>query len=317
MKESTTKLEESKPSLVSNDTSGLTTSSVAAKLDFNRPHRYVDVGHSELAYWKVGAGPDIVLVHGWPLHSATYRNIAPIVAKHFTCHLFDFPGAGKTKTGPNAHFGIVEHAKTLHHAIKKVGITHFGLVGHDSGAAIMQYVAAEVSTSVFGLVIANTEIPNFQSPMLKLLLGIGSIPVAANLFFLSLRFKALRNSIFGFGSCFHDTSLIDGEFGYWFGKPLYENSTTRQGQGALLKKVEKSEIDQLAQVQAQISAPVQFLWGDKDIYFPIKEAKKMTSRFKGGAEFHTFKSGRLFMHEEFSERFATMASEFFSRALRD
>src|SRR5262245_22432532 len=50
------------------------------------PDAFIDVGHSRLAYRRFGRGPDVVLVHGWPLHSATFRCVVPMLANDFTLH---------------------------------------------------------------------------------------------------------------------------------------------------------------------------------------------------------------------------------------
>ena len=65
-----------------------------ASLAFRKPHSYVDAGTERLAYWRFGRGPDVVLIHGWPLHSATFRRIVPAFAPQLTVHLFDLPGTG-------------------------------------------------------------------------------------------------------------------------------------------------------------------------------------------------------------------------------
>ena len=41
------------------------------------PTARVDLGHSKVAYYRFGSGPDLVFVHGWPLHAATFRKIVP------------------------------------------------------------------------------------------------------------------------------------------------------------------------------------------------------------------------------------------------
>ena len=85
------------------------------------PHDFVDIGHSQLAYWQYGQGPDLVLVHGWPLHSATYRYLLPHLSRHYRCHLFDLPGTGQTRTGASAPFGIHAHGESLMKAIRAKG----------------------------------------------------------------------------------------------------------------------------------------------------------------------------------------------------
>src|SRR5262245_49620105 len=61
------------------------------------PTERIDVGHSRVAYYRFGSGPDLVFVHGWPLHAATFRKVVPELATAFTCHLIDLPGAGQTR----------------------------------------------------------------------------------------------------------------------------------------------------------------------------------------------------------------------------
>jgi pimeloyl-ACP methyl ester carboxylesterase len=46
----------------------------AADLFRHAPDRFLDVGGGgEVAYRRVGVGPDVLFVHGWPVSSATFR----------------------------------------------------------------------------------------------------------------------------------------------------------------------------------------------------------------------------------------------------
>ena len=47
--------------------------SEAADLFRTPPLRFLDVGGAEVAYRRVGSGPDVLFVHGWPVNSATFR----------------------------------------------------------------------------------------------------------------------------------------------------------------------------------------------------------------------------------------------------
>src|SRR5262245_65264345 len=91
-----------------------------ASAAFARPHEYVAVSHGRLAYWRFGRGPDVVFVHGWPLHSATFRGIVPALARSFTLHLLDLPGTGHSEwDGP---IDLASHAVTLRSAIDALGL---------------------------------------------------------------------------------------------------------------------------------------------------------------------------------------------------
>lgn len=41
-----------------------------------------------------GAGPDLVMLHGWAMHSGIWSGVRERLAQHFRLHLVDFPGHG-------------------------------------------------------------------------------------------------------------------------------------------------------------------------------------------------------------------------------
>ncbi|MCW9029547.1 MAG: pimeloyl-ACP methyl ester esterase BioH [Kangiella sp.] len=43
-----------------------------------------------------GQGPDLVLLHGWGLHSGIWEMLADDLAEHFTLHMIDLPGFGRS-----------------------------------------------------------------------------------------------------------------------------------------------------------------------------------------------------------------------------
>jgi pimeloyl-[acyl-carrier protein] methyl ester esterase len=45
---------------------------------------------------KMGQGPDLVLLHGWSMHSAVWHDLAKSLAEKFTLHLVDLPGHGQS-----------------------------------------------------------------------------------------------------------------------------------------------------------------------------------------------------------------------------
>ncbi|MBS0590439.1 MAG: pimeloyl-ACP methyl ester esterase BioH [Proteobacteria bacterium] len=42
----------------------------------------------------VGAGPDLVLIHGWAMHGGIFAPLTPLLAERFRVHLVDLPGHG-------------------------------------------------------------------------------------------------------------------------------------------------------------------------------------------------------------------------------
>lgn len=48
-----------------------------------------------------GSGPDLVLLHGWGMHSAVWQAVLPVFEKFYTVHAIDLPGHG-VNAGVNA-----------------------------------------------------------------------------------------------------------------------------------------------------------------------------------------------------------------------
>ena len=70
------------------------TAAAASDLFRREPDRFLDIGpgKGQAAYRRVGSGPDVLFVHGWPVTSATFRLLLPHLVDHVTCHLDRPPG---------------------------------------------------------------------------------------------------------------------------------------------------------------------------------------------------------------------------------
>lgn len=53
---------------------------------------------------RSGSGADLVLLHGWGLHSGAWDEVAPLLARRFRVHAVDLPGHGLSATMHGASF---------------------------------------------------------------------------------------------------------------------------------------------------------------------------------------------------------------------
>jgi len=278
------------------------------------PERFIDVGHSRLAYWRFGRGPDVVFVHGWPLSSATFRRVIARLADGFTCHCFDLPGAGKTETGPDAPVDLIGHASTLRSAIDALGLGDYAFVAHDSGGFVARFVAAE-DPRVRGLVMANTEIPGHTPWLVAVYALLARIPGGGRLLLGMLRSRAVRTSALGFGGCFEDVRYGEGEFKELFVDPLLVAGPVADGALKLLRNTRPSDMAKLGPVHGKIKAPVKLVWGPDDPFFPIGRARKMLASFAGPASLDEVPGAKLFPHEDRPADFVASARPFLSGCL--
>lgn len=277
----------------------------------NPPTDWLDVGHSQLAYRSFGSGPDIVFIHGWPLSSATFRHAIAPLAERYTCHVFDLPGAGQTKCTSDTPIDLSSHAATVRSAINVLGLERFGLVAHDSGAVIARLVAADAGDRVSGLVASGTEIPGHRPWLVALYVQSARLPGGAAMLRWLMKSRLVRRSFLGFGGCFHDLSLADGDFHDFFVRPFIESAAVGSGQIQLLKNLDWSIIDGLQAVHQRITAPVRLIWGADDPLFPAGLARQMLRQFPAGGDFVEIPRSKLFVHEERPNEFALHTREFF------
>jgi pimeloyl-ACP methyl ester carboxylesterase len=276
--------------------------------------RFLDVGRLRIAYRREGRGPDVVFVHGWPLHSATWRHVVPRLAESFTCHLVDLPGTGRTDAPADHVIDFRSHAAAVRGAIDALGLSRVALLAHDSGGVVARLVAAD-DARVAALVLEGTEIPGHRPPVFATMLAALSLPGAASVLRASMRLGPIRRSRLGFGGCFTDPAYVEGDFRSLFVDPLVSDAKVADGHMRLVRSLDWADVDALVDVHARIRAKVQLVWGAEDPFFPLPVAEKMAPQFAGGAELRVIPRAKLFAHEDHPDAFAAHVAPFLRAAL--
>ncbi len=269
------------------------------------PGRWLDIGGGRVASWRFGRGPDVLFVHGWPIHAATFRRIVPHLAGTFTCHLVDLPGAGHSRPGPGAPIGLLEHATTVRAAADALGLEDYAIVAHDSGGFVARHVTAD-DGRVRGLVLGGTEIPGHMPWLIAMYAMIARMPGGARLVQSVLRSRTLRTSRLGFAGCFEDARYGEGEFHELFVEPLLRSRERSDDALELLRGIGSDVMNELREVHRQITVPVDLVWGVDDPFFPLPKARKMMSQFGGPTALHEIPKAKLFAHEDHPEEFASI-----------
>lgn len=268
----------------------------AADLFRHAPDRLLDVGAGEVAYRKVGTGPDVLFVHGWPVSGATFRTLLPHLAPHVTCHLIDLPGAGDSRFGPDTPLSIQRHIVSVRRVVDVLALDDLVVVGHDSGGLIARH-ALGGDPRVRGLGLIDTELPPGPGLRLRLLLGTRHLPgLGAGLGWIAGR-RRWRGSRLVLGGAFADRSLLDGEFDEFFLRPLHRHAERRRAAAQFLRSFDLRLVQQLSEVHARIRVPVQLVWGAEDAFFPLAQVEQAVATFPD-ADLAVIPDAGLFSHEE-------------------
>ncbi|MGA9754059.1 MAG: alpha/beta hydrolase [Desulfobaccales bacterium] len=121
--------------LISLILSCLALSSQAAELPKSAESHFAQVNGIRLHYVKMGKGPLLVLLHGWPQTWYEWHKVMPALAGKFTVVAPDLRGLGlseKTQTGYDKHT-IANDVAAL---IKHLGAGSAMVVGHDMGGKV-------------------------------------------------------------------------------------------------------------------------------------------------------------------------------------
>lgn len=272
------------------------TNDEAANLFRREPDRWIDVGAGEVAYRRVGHGPDVLFVHGWPVSSATFRLLLPHLCEHVTCHLVDLPGAGDSRYTNTTPLSIDNHIHAVRRVVDELGLDRFAVVGHDSGGLVARHaLAGDRRVRAWGLI--DTEQPHGPSARFRMFLAGRHVPGYGSALGWIAGRRRLRRSSLVLGGAFVDRALLDGEFDEFFLAPLRTSPEHRRATTMLLRSFDYRYFRELGELHARIDQPVQLVWGAHDPFFPLAWAREMAATFSD-ASLHVVTDASLFAHEE-------------------
>ncbi|WP_260739555.1 alpha/beta fold hydrolase [Tunturiibacter lichenicola] len=118
-----------------------------------------EVHGQKIHYLRAGAGPALVLVHGYPESSLTWRKVMPELAKRFTVIAPDTRGTGQSSVAEA--FSIEDVADDVYELVKALGFTKVRLVGQDFGVQVVSAYAAKHRDEVSALVVMESPLIGF------------------------------------------------------------------------------------------------------------------------------------------------------------
>ena len=124
-------------------------------------HRYAQVNGTYIHYVIGGAGPAVVLLHGWPYTWALWRKLMPLLAQAgFTVIAPDLRGLGDSAKaeGGYAKTNVAEDVRQI---VKSHSFETINLAGVDIGTMVAYAYASRHPGEVRRLVLAESLIPGF------------------------------------------------------------------------------------------------------------------------------------------------------------
>lgn len=104
---------------------------------------------------RLGSGPALLLLHGTGASTHSWRDLAPMLAEHFTVLAPDLPGHGFTGAPPRHRMSLPGMARLVSGLLHRLDVAPALAVGHSAGAAVLARMSLEGLSRPRGLVGLN------------------------------------------------------------------------------------------------------------------------------------------------------------------
>lgn len=109
----------------------------------------VSVRNTDIYYSSKGAGPALVLLHGFLEDSSIFEHYQEVLSSKFCVVLVDLPGHGKSGTQGYVH-SMDAMADCVHAVLLELNITTCMIVGHSMGGYVALAFAAQYGSKLVG-----------------------------------------------------------------------------------------------------------------------------------------------------------------------
>jgi haloalkane dehalogenase len=144
--------------------------------------RWAEVEGCTVHYVDEGSGPPLLMLHGNPTWSFTWRDVIKGVSDRYRCIALDYPGFGLSRAAPGYGFSPQEHARVVEAFVKELDLKDITTLSHDWGGPIGFATAARVPDRFLAFAIGNTWAwPMDKNPGARIFSGVLGGPIGGYL----------------------------------------------------------------------------------------------------------------------------------------
>ncbi|HEX6739922.1 MAG TPA: alpha/beta fold hydrolase [Vicinamibacteria bacterium] len=237
--------------------------------------RFAEVNGLRLRYLRAGAGPPLVLLHGFASSIYSWAEVLPALARDHDVVAMDLPGFGGSALRPDLTADdLVAAVPAL---MDQLGLARARLVGHSLGGAVAATVSVRHPERVQGLVLVDAAGFNFASADRPWLLRLLASPPGALFEVLPVRRRVVA---LGLRQVFHDDSRVTPERVDEYTAPLLRPGTVK----ALRSILHSPDTLGLPQSLGRIRQPTLVVWGADDTWIPLSDAARFVAAIPGSRQ---------------------------------
>jgi pimeloyl-ACP methyl ester carboxylesterase len=115
---------------------------------------FISVASGRIHVAAAGAGAPVLLLHQTPRSWDEFRDVLPLLGRHYRAIAMDTVGYGDSDPLPEGQVSIERWAKAAHELLVALGVRRAAIVGHHTGGAIAVEIAAAYPEQVAALVLS-------------------------------------------------------------------------------------------------------------------------------------------------------------------
>jgi pimeloyl-ACP methyl ester carboxylesterase len=269
----------------------------------------IRLGEGSIRYREVGGGEPILFVHGILANGALWRDVVGLLSGRFRCVVPDLPlGGHPVALRPEADLNPEAVARIGADFMEVLDLRGVTLVGNDTGGAICQIVIANHPGRIGRLVLTNCDAYGAFFPLLLM-------PFHYAARFLGTRFTDLlawslrarpvqRVLLWTIARRRLDDAVLDSYFA-----PLINDAEVRGNLTRFLAQVFNRHTLEAARVFPSFRRPVLIVWGEDDIFFLTRYARRLERDFPD-ATLEFLPGSRAYVPEDRLERLAELIETF-------
>ena len=230
-------------------------------------------GGRRLRVARLGGGPPLILLHGYPDNLQVWSELAPRLATHYEVIAFDWPGMGYSEawTGGATPFDFARRLRTL---MDDWSLERAAIVGHDMGGQPALALAAEYSNRISHLVVMNSLViwDEKTSWEIALLRKFGWNRILLERLPRAVFFRAIRTFL---PRGYELSAELRSDLWESFQRPEVRKFVVRMCAGY------QGTLPHLKELYPTIRTPSLFLWAERDKHFPVAHARKLAEMVPG------------------------------------
>jgi pimeloyl-ACP methyl ester carboxylesterase len=234
------------------------------------------------------------------------KNIEDL-AKHFKVYVIDLWGWGYSQRLKDMNYSFELYGKQVIGFMDALKIPKASLVGQSMGGGIAVYAAANFPDRVEKLILVDPAVLPYPMTPTGRIYQFPFVGEFLNAIPGNAMIKRNIQTIW-----FHDPKKVTDDYVEEVANPMYIKGSL-DGMMFILRNILKDPyVEPEAQKLAQLNIPTLIVHGREDIAIPLDRSQQLNALWKG-SQFEIFEKAGHSPHEEYPEKFNTLAVEFLSK----